>query len=477
MIKMMKMMKLRLFLCGLLATFFASLALPAQTQSGTASDPQNKNEYAQVKEVPRAQINAWLKSKIAERGGDWEKGRYRFVLGFSTGHFAQDPVHAIAMRRVAFSLLNNSFAPGDRVTPLAWEMTLWKQGETVTLTDGPESRAKVVNEVPYSPQENSEGGHDIERTLYETLTRAVSPQQAPSTVILLLTNTNQSQAPDGRKASLFGENNSQLKSAELEKGMHTPLERQSFALKSETGRLINVEVTALFPEKMTSLTGTTSEPRFPTFSLATWQPAQDRPAATETLPNPYRPENNEKNPPNLTQTEKPTPDRGFPLWLIPLIIFLLLLMAGIAFAARKPGNKPKPKVETVGNQPATRPLPGLLRLRLGTESPEIVLDKLTIGTRLLLASGELVTEEEGTKRTNEQKEGRKDETLATLVWGNDALLTVTAPLGAEFTDRKGNAEKASTAVELRLLPGEGLICRLVTAPGEESVRLELTYKK
>jgi hypothetical protein len=48
--------------------------------------------------------------------------RYHFVVGFSTGHYGTDPVHAIGMRRLAFSLLNNTLATGDQVTALGWEM-------------------------------------------------------------------------------------------------------------------------------------------------------------------------------------------------------------------------------------------------------------------------------------------------------------------------------------------------------------------
>jgi len=60
-----------------------------------APDAQN---YRQVMNVPRQEINDWLKSEVTRSGGDFDHQRYHFIVGFSTGHYGQDPVHAIAMR-------------------------------------------------------------------------------------------------------------------------------------------------------------------------------------------------------------------------------------------------------------------------------------------------------------------------------------------------------------------------------------------
>src|SRR5439155_23508898 len=120
---------------------------PACAQS---TDPR---DYRIIQRVPREEVDRWLKDEFSHSGGDLEKGRYHFVLGFSTGHYGSDPVHAIAMRRLAFSLLNNTFAPGDRVTPVAWEMSVWDKGQEIPLTDDPHPRAAFVDAVPSAPQQ------------------------------------------------------------------------------------------------------------------------------------------------------------------------------------------------------------------------------------------------------------------------------------------------------------------------------------
>lgn len=469
----MMIKQIRIPLLMLLLSLLAALtASPLRAQG-----PPN---YAQVKEVPRAQINDWLKSKIAEHGGDFDNGRYHFILGFSTGHFGQDPVQAIAMHRVAFSLLNNSFAVGDQVTPVAWEMNVWKHGDKVSLTESPDSRAQFVNEVPYAPRENSEGGHDVERALYETLTNDVPPASAASTVVLLLTNTNQSQAPTGKNAMLFGANNSQLKAALQERHMDSTLQRQSFAMKNAQGGSVTVDVTAVFPQKLTSLPDAPASARFPTFDRKTWQPTQDRPESSEALPNPTQEGagSGAASPPaagaNATArsgaTEPaPQPKQSFPLWILLLALLVVIAIIAAVMASRKAAAKPTPKPQPVP-VPAARPLPGSVLVKLGLDAPEVVLSPLTIGTRLLLATGEVVTEEEKAKLPNPV-------VLSTLAWTPDGLLTVNAPLGAEYTDRKGNAEKASDDRRLVLKPGEGLICRLIPALGKDPVRFELSYKK
>src|SRR5690606_34416676 len=85
----------------------ALAALPALAFGIQAhAQPPNPSDYRIVTKVPREELDRWIKEEAARSGGNFDRDRYHFIVGFSTGHFGSDPVHAIAMRRLAFSLLN-----------------------------------------------------------------------------------------------------------------------------------------------------------------------------------------------------------------------------------------------------------------------------------------------------------------------------------------------------------------------------------
>ena len=251
-------MKITRWLTVLLSFWFVLSLQASRAQVGDA-------KYSQVQDVPRQEINDWIKSEVERSGGNWSKDRYAFLVGFSTGHYGQDPVHAIAMRRLAFSLLNNTLTAGDSVASMAWEMQAWDKTGYIPLDTDPASRRKFVDAVPYTTQQGSKGGHDTERAMFDALTTEVSADQADSTIILLLTNSNQSQGPTGEKAALFGKNNPQLTEAMEKLGYRTPPARQSFRLKTKS-RNLNVDITALFPKALKSLPNSGDKPRYPTFA-------------------------------------------------------------------------------------------------------------------------------------------------------------------------------------------------------------------
>jgi hypothetical protein len=116
--------------------------------------------------IPRGQIDQWLRAEISRHGGAFPTERYHFIIGFSTGHFGSHPLHATAMHCVAFAMMNQTLAVGDRLTPVSWEMGLCETGDTISLTDDPASRGRLVSVVPYAPWHEGHGGHDVERTLY-----------------------------------------------------------------------------------------------------------------------------------------------------------------------------------------------------------------------------------------------------------------------------------------------------------------------
>ncbi len=461
---------------ALLATV---LLAPAAARAQTP-DP---NDYRIITQVPRAELDRWLKDEVRRSGGDLENERYHFVVGFSTGHYGSDPVHAIAMRRLAFSLLNNGLAPGDQVTPLGWEMKLWHTGDRIKLTEDPQTRAAFVDDVPYAPAAGSRGGHDTERALYETLTNVVSKQEAPSTLVLLLTNTNQSQGPTGQRATLFGANNPLLKDALKAYNYRQPV-RHSFTAQSKSGPL-NIDVTALFPQKAKPLPGTPNTARYPGFPVETWQPPADRPAPSETLPNPVQaatpgPGGSSTETHTSTTTER-TVERerggGFP-W--PLVIGLLVLagiIAAVLAMRRKPGTAQGKKPEPVKKG---RPLPGSVTAVIGAAPHEtrVPLKGLTTASRWALvqdgdAGPTLKEDTEGPAGGNGS--GTR---LAAVSWDEKGRMQVQAEGDTSFLELKGINVTASNSRQLNLAPGDRLVCRVASAASARPpVRLEFIYSR
>lgn len=450
------------------------------------------DNYALIQQVPRAQVDAWLKEEIRRSGGDLEHQRYHFLIGFSTGHYNTDPVHAIAMRRLAFSLLNNTLAAGDRVTALAWEMRLWGIGQTVALKDDTASRAAFVDSVAYAPMQGSRGGHDTERALYDALTRVVPKGEEKSAVILLLTNTNQSQSPTGSRESLFGANNRRLVEAIQKGGFRTPPVRHTFTLRAKD-RTLTVDVTALFPRQIESLPGAPTTPRYPTFARETWQPPADRPAPEEPLPNPVASvQSAGVSGAESSATASPQAQRrGAPPWTL-LLLALIVIAVAAYLLTRKP--KPAPAKERADEPkpvPAGRPLPGALKASVGAQ--EVDLKPLTTASRWeLVRRGDAVSLEPLPSlpdlSTPEHPNTRTPDTapptpipegtvLASLSFDERGRLRVEASGDTQFVEIQPATLKDSTNRLLHLAPGERMFCRLISADSSARVRLELHYQK
>jgi len=343
------------FVCFLL--FWSGISIRSSAQNTTTASPAS-NDYERIIAVPRQKLDEWLKSEVQKSQGSWSTQRYHFLVGLSTGHFGKDPVNAIAMRRLLFSLLNDSFAAGDRVTPFAWEMTVWNVGTPVILTESPATRGEIVNGVPSSPRADSLGGHDIPRALYDILTKNVSPKEARSCIILLFTNTNESQAPTGRNDSLFGENNPLLLDAARERGFRLPTVKQSFLLKARDGD-VRVDVTALFPDRLESLPNTPLAERH-YFAMDSWQPEADRPHDVVELPNrPVKGLETPKHPEKLS---------GPPYWTYGVGV---LLGAALLFGLYKMHTTREPKTQVRQGPEAVIPSsqPAAPRPEMGTLPP------------------------------------------------------------------------------------------------------------
>jgi hypothetical protein len=473
-----------LSLRSLLILLCALAALLPSAHPATAQTPDPR-AYDRITKVPREELDRWLKEQVRASGGDLENQRYSWVVGFSTGHYGSDPVHAIAMRRLAFGLLNNTLAPGDRVTPVAWEMKVWRVGDPIILNTDPQTRAEFVDAVPYAPSQGSRGGHDTERAIYDTLIQAIPAGKSASSIVLLLTNTNQSQGPTGSRAELFGANNSQLAAEIKRQGFRSPV-RHTFA-SAAGSRNLNIDVTALFPKQIAPLAGAPTGPRYPTFPIETWQPAADRPPSASDLPNPVQPatgtQSTTGNGGPTPNTQHPTPNtesptaepRGGIQW--PLILGVLVLILGIVALVwylknrtPAPPQEEKPKVVA----PKGRPLPGAIAAVLGAAPNDrrVTLKPLsTLSEWALTRAGEAAPQ----LSPPDQVTGKP---LARVTFDDRGRMRLQAEGDGTFQGVIGIKADAGNPRLLVLAPGERLVCRLAStaAPGT-ATRIELSYQE
>lgn len=438
---------------------------------GQTPDP---NDYRLITRVPRAVFDAWLKEEVQASKGTFDSDRYHFVIGFSTGHYGSDPVHAIAMRRLAFSLLNNTFAAGDRVTPVGWELKLWHRGKTSSLTADPQTRAMFVDEVPYAPATGSKGGHDTERAMHDVLTRVVPSGQAASTVILLLTNTNQSQGPTGERVQLFGSNNPKLRQALSRWRYRSPV-RRSFRTESRRGPM-TIDVTGLFPRELVSLPGVATGPRYPTFPPETWQPAADRPDAADALPNATAaasgtaaaPATGGGTAPPAPPAAPDEPEKGLPWWLWPLLLLIVLAIVFLLLRNKKPAPAKKEEPRR------GRPLPGSITLVLGAAPYE---SRLPLRGLTTASAWALVLDDKQEPALIAEEEKPEGTRLASARMDEKGRLEVKSEGDATFLELKGVNTAACNSRLLVVAPEERLACRLSSAHLKAPARMEWIYRK
>jgi len=386
--------------------------------------------------------------------------------------------------------MNNSLAVGDRVTPIAWEMTTWNVGSPIRLTEDPATRMEFVNDVPYAPHAGSQGGHDIERVLYETVTKAIPDNEKSSAVVLLLTNSNASQSPTGQTASLFGADNPQLAEALKSGGFRLPLVRKEFRLQAGA-QPVTVSVTALFPRKLVSLPDAPGTPRYPTFARDTWQPANDKPAEADKLPNPTQPEGSAhsgapSSHPGTLQTPPPAPDHsGIPpwVWIVVALVVLAIIVAVMLSkrAATKPIEK-APKAPPAG--PQTTPIPGSLEVIIGPNTqPLASLKTLTTVSAWTLqreADGRVVLADvlkpTGTAPGTAAAPATPAATpLAKLAFDARRVLRVEVEGGAQFVKLQGTAADQCNSRLLVIEPGKKVFGRVLPSDTPTETRIEINY--
>ena len=442
-----------------------------------AQTPSPNNGQAEKARLPRKQANDWLKGLISAHGGDWEKGRYRFVVGLSTGQFGRDPAQAIVMRRLLYSWLNNSLTEGDRFVPFAWEMNVWQTGKEVSLKDDTASREAIIDQIAHAPRADSEGGHDVERALFDAMTTLMPLKSAPSTILILLTNTNQSQSPTGKQTSLFGGNNPRLIEAAKRNRMRLPPQRASFSCATPSGGTLTVDATALVPDRLESLPNVSGASRLSAYPLEEWRPQEDRPASANELPNPPV---KAKSLPSPTQTETERKPGGFSfLWLVLALLGVLALIAALSMRAKK-ANPPTVDATKASSSTVGKTIPGKIELKIGTPSRLETLSPLPAeGEWILTQSGKIVPVQTPNKNPKAEKtEDIEDTTLAVLMITPQRELMMKAQPEVQFMDIKGaEDELRNSSSVLYVKPGGSRPLLRVRFRDNPPLRLEIGYGK
>ncbi len=442
---------------------------------------------AQKAEVPRAEIDSWLKAAIKENGGNWDKGRYAFYVAFQTSQNAQEADLGNAMKYFAFDILNNSLAVGDKVIAVGYEMQSTPFNEPIQLTDDPGTRQKFVDEIPQSTQPGSHGGHDIDRAMIDAI-KQIPSNEANSSIILVLSKDGASQMPQGSAGSrLVGEESAEFKSAKLANGYQPHLNKEQFTI-STGGVNKQVHVTALFPKKLTSLASDGTS-RYPTFPRETWVPKNYAPDPGEKLPNDTKQQSSVTQPVAPKTINTAEHDKGgIPIWV--WIILALIIIGVIVFMmiGKKSGVQ-KPLKPVAGTPQVTKieTIPGSLRVTIGADeqmlSPLPKAGKWTIsksseGVVSLTedALPPVATIEPGTSTTSSTQTATIAGTvLARLIISEDRSLKADAEAGAQFAEIQGTAGDRSNSRSLNLEPGKRVLCRLLSADGSSKTRVEIVY--
>lgn len=179
--------------------------------AGGPSEGQTVFERGRVDEATAVRaadhLYGVLWDAILSAGGRPADQAVHLVIGFSTGHFADDPLQAEATRLTARHLADRLLVPGDTVSVFAWELGIWDHSIESTwgirVRDSSVSVTNIVTDMmPLGPAKGSEGGHDTELAIVEAFARL--GQEANAVVVLL---TNSAASVRGRPyQSLIGPN-------------------------------------------------------------------------------------------------------------------------------------------------------------------------------------------------------------------------------------------------------------------------------
>lgn len=183
--------------------------LGSTSRSHAASPAGQGTDHVSFPDLRHELAVEFLRLELSRSGADLEHQAIHLILGFSTGHYADDPRHAEAMVQVAKGILRDLIVPGDRVTSVGWEMDVWKESWAQPYRVGAESQ--IAEQWPQTPKEGSRGGHDYNRSLIHILRelKRTNPD-ARDYAVLFMCPHPYSQTEVGGSSGVVGEDNPEL---------------------------------------------------------------------------------------------------------------------------------------------------------------------------------------------------------------------------------------------------------------------------
>lgn len=252
-----------------------------------------------------SQLTQLVQEAVRTGGGNPDSQNLHLVIGIKTGFFKDDPVKAEAAREIASKLVNDLAVAGDRVSLKAFEFGLWEhrspENSTFTISssakDDPNKTSAIADALPKAPKAGSVGGHDLERTVVEI---DQSLNGASDAVIVLLLNSAPSQGAPGEK--LIGGNDTDFQAV---------LERWNRVKGTKEGASLEIPYKVLLPNggsTQAKLSAVIFAPK--TFSSVSLSGGSRSELLAGSITN--------------TQSNPPSSDGGFPLWIlaIPVLVGL-----------------------------------------------------------------------------------------------------------------------------------------------------------
>ena len=420
-----------------------------------------------VQQVKRHEVDAWLKKEVQASQGNFARDRYLFVFAFNTIQADRNKLGMTAMRRLAFSLLNNSLAPGDQVLPAAWEVDLWDMGKSViTLDSGTQGRNDFAQALQTTHSGKWSTNHDINRS-FVSITRSLQAMNVPmaSTIILMFTDSGSISA---NQEEIWGMRHPEYLKA-LETNGFRDREDSSFPCVASHGHAsVNVAIAGFFPKKLQSLPSGGRD-RFPTYALESWQPKEDKLAPGETLPNPTL----------VTPPPPPPPGRA---GVSPVLIALLvLLVLGVLFGLSRARHRPAPLPVPVSSPAPPPPALRTLMVTLGLNARPQTLSfpgnqKVSWQIASPAESDSLVLRDLTEPASQEPTEEPPDTPLVDITLDKEGVLLLSAVRGSRI-ERPSAALEAVTGDpnQYTLKPGGKASFYLQSEIFDDSKRIELNF--
>lgn len=260
-----------------------------------AQDPPGEAQLQDESvEAAAREIVDVIRDAVDDAGGNLEAQRVHLVLGFSTGHFAIDPLRAQAARHIAARLVEDFLVSGDLVSTFAFESDLWphpgsERNPITVSSDQAAGKEEIRAAFPNAPMASTKGGHDTELAIAK-ITDQLDTASGP--VVVLLMNRAASVTTDVT-VPVIGEDDPRYSSV-LETWQRVDAVNQSgasyeatFDIRQQDGTLVTrtLDVVILVPRSFSAppLSEGTRASRLEA-ALATPEPAVTSRSATGFLP-------------------------------------------------------------------------------------------------------------------------------------------------------------------------------------------------